>query len=118
MVQITDSRKIIKTTIILLFLAFIIGYSLFQAKKLIQGPLVYIQSPSDGSEIHDSNIEITGSAYNIAFMYLNGRKIYTDDKGYFNEDISLYPGHNVIELQAEDKFGRLTKRLIRIYRNI
>ncbi len=113
-----DGRITIKIVIVALIVISIGGYALFQARKLIEGPLVTIESPRDGSSTQEANLELTGSAYNIAFMYLNGRKIYTDDTGSFSEHLLLYPGNNVIELKAEDKFGRLTERLIRIYRNI
>ncbi len=80
--------------------------------------MITLQTPFDGAMTNDQNINITGSAHNIAFMYLDGRKIFTDDVGTFHENILLFPGNNVIELKAEDKFGRSTERWIRIYRNL
>ncbi len=37
------------------------------------------------------------------------RKIYTDKDGYFKEALVLENGYTVATLQAEDRYGRITK---------
>lgn len=113
-----DGRTTIKILTILLFIVCMSGYSLYQARKVIEGPMIRIASPYDGTSTSTSMIDIQGTSSNIAFMYLNGRKIFTNDAGEFNENILLFPGHNVIELRAEDKFGKTTEHTLTIYRTI
>lgn len=111
-----DGRTTLRLILICLVVISIAGYSLFQSRKLIEGPVLSVLMPYDGQTIETGHIDITGNAANIAFMYLNGRKIFTDDKGVFHENVLLFPGYNVIELKAEDKFGKSVERQIRIYR--
>jgi hypothetical protein len=51
-------------------------------------------------------VMLQGSAENIAFLSLNGRQIYTDKKGYFQETLVLENGYTVATVQAQDRYGR------------
>ena len=92
----------------------IIVYSLFQAHKLISGPIIDIYSPQNGATYNSPLIEIDGKARNISSINLNGRKIFTDKEGYFAEKLLLSPGYNIIELDAKDKFGKSTEKRLEL----
>lgn len=112
-----DGRTTI--TVVTVILAFIVigGYSLFQARKVIAGPVMNVTVPSDGTVVSTTSVNVSGEAKNVAFIYLNDRKIFTDDRGHFDEKVLLFPGNNVIVLRAEDRFGKLTERWINVYKN-
>lgn len=98
-----------------ILLAIIIaGYSVFQFQDLWRGPTISITNPRYGETISSPLTEIRGSAERIAFLYLNGRQIYTNPKGQFRETLLLSPGHNIITLSAEDKFGRTTQKQVEL----
>ena len=98
-----------------LFLGFIIVvYSLFQAQKLIRGPVIQIYSPENGATFNQALIEITGRAQNISYLNLDDRAIFTDKDGIFKEKILLSPGYNVIKLDARDKFKHYTEKRLEI----
>ena len=102
--------------LILLFLS-IGGYGLFQMRNLILGPVITLSTPSNGAAVSDSLIPIVGSTKNIAFISLNDRAIFIDEEGYFNEQVLLSYGYNILTLKARDKFGRETiKTLELIYK--
>ena len=92
----------------------IVGYSLFQAQKLIYGPIIDVYTPENGATYNQTLIEIEGRAKNISHINLNDRPIFTDKTGYFKEKILLSPGYNIIKLSAEDKFNKYTEKKLEI----
>ncbi len=101
---------------ILLFLLFgiVVAYSIFQAQKLISGPIIEVYSPKNGSTYSQTLIEVEGRAKNIAYLNMNDKPIFTDKTGYFKEKILLSPGYNVIKLDARDKFKKYTEKKLEI----
>ncbi len=92
----------------------IVGYTLFQAQKIIQGPVIEIYSPKDGTTFNQSLIQIEGRAKNIAYLNLNDKPIFTDKNGYFSEKLLLLPGYNIIKLDARDKFKKYTEKKLEL----
>jgi len=92
----------------------IIGYSLFQAQKILAGPVIEITTPQNGATYNSTLIEIDGRAENIAYLNLDDRKIFTDKDGNFSEKLLLSPGYNVVKLDAWDKFGKQTEKKLEL----
>jgi hypothetical protein len=103
------SKINLKLILIILAAAVLLGYFLYQARGYLFGPKIIIETPLAGEVIHDSYLEVKGQAKNIALLSLNGRQIFTDEKGNFDEGLLLAHGYNIIEITAQDKFGRITK---------
>ena len=95
----------------------IVGYAVFNSRLFIEGPQIIIERPANGSTITDSPlIKIKGRAYNIAYLKLNSKPIFTDEEANFSESLLLQPGYNIIQITAEDKFGRQkTNKLELVY---
>jgi hypothetical protein len=106
--------SILRTSIITLLGVIIVGYSLFQAQKLITGPVIDVYTPQNGATYSQTLIEIEGRAKNTAYINLNGRQIFTDKDGYFKEKLLLSPGFNIIKLDAKDKFKKYTEKNLEI----
>ncbi len=100
--------------LVLLLGLVILAYSAFQAEKLIRGPVINVYSPQNGSTFSKSLIEVEGLAKNIAYINLNGRKIFTDKNGYFKEKLLLSPGYNIIKLDAQDKFEQYEEKVLEV----
>ncbi len=92
----------------------IVGYSIFQAWKLISGPIIDIYTPQNGATYSQTLIEIEGRARNISYLNLNDRPIFTNKNGYFKEKLLLSPGYNIIKLDAKDKFKNYTEKRLEI----
>lgn len=92
----------------------IVGYSLFQAQKIIAGPVIDIYSPESGSTYNQILIEVTGKARNVAYINMNNHRIFTDIDGKFMEKLLLSPGYNIIKLDATDKFGKRTEKFLQV----
>ncbi len=107
-----NTLSTLRITAVTLLGLIIVGYSLFQAQKLLSGPIIDIYSPQNGATYSETLIEIEGRARNISYLNLNDRPIFTDKNGYFKEKLLLSPGYNVIKLDARDKFkAHIEKRL-------
>ncbi len=104
----------LRISLIVLLVLIIVGYSLFQAQKLLTGPVIDIYSPQNGATYSQALIEIEGRAKNIAYLNLNDRPIFTDGSGYFKEKLLLSPGYNVIKLDARDKFKKYTEKKLEL----
>ena len=105
-------RCLIKPLLVGLVIFLVIGYSGLKLKDLLTGPRVTINSPSDGQTIQKNFVNIQGKAERISQLYLNGKKIFTDEQGNFNEPYLLASGYNLLEIVANDQFGRqITKKL-------
>jgi len=99
---------------IALVILLIVGYGLFEARKLIEGPVIVIDSPTDGSATSSTGLVIAGSAQNIAFLTINDKPAFTDESGHFQELISPPPGVTVLTVAAVDRFGRRTSRSVEV----
>ncbi len=99
---------------IILLAVTVVGYSLFQAQKLIRGPIIDIYTPENGATYNQTLIQIEGRARNIAYLNLNDRPIFTDKNGYFSEKLLLSTGYNIIKLDARDKFKNYTEKRLEI----
>ena len=86
------------------------SYGYFRTKDLIAGPQIVIESPANGATLSLPFITISGYVKNIAFLTLNDRQIFVDEKGRIFEQLLLSPGYNIITLKARDRFGRVTKQ--------
>ena len=103
------SRLSIKFVLIVPVVLFLGIYFLYQARGFLIGPEIVIDSPRSGEIIHDSYLPVKGQAFNIASLSVNGRQIFIDERGVFNEGLLLARGYNIIEITASDKFGRISK---------
>ncbi len=101
-----DKQKYLGLGIITSILIVTIVYSGFKVKDIFSGPDIEIISPQVGEIAKQSFVSITGQAKRITKLYLNDRKIFTDDAGNFRESLLLASGYNVWEVRAEDNYGR------------
>ena len=109
-----NASSILKIALFALLALVIVVYSLFQAQKIINGPIIDISSPKDGATYTSPLIEVQGKAENVAYLSLDGRQIFTDKDGNFKENLLLAPGLNVIQLDGIDKFKSKTKKTIQV----
>ena len=106
-------RSLIISLLIICGVLILVSYVAFQARFLIQGPSVtLIDEPR--SVQNDKIINLKGHAYNIVKITLNGRQIFTDKSGYFDEALVLENGYTIATIAATDRYGR-EKDVVRQY---
>lgn len=99
----------IKLFLFLLLVGVLVGYFIFQGREYLVGPQIIIEFPKPAEVVSQSYVNVKGRAFNVSTLSLNGRQIFTDEKGLFNEGLLLARGYNIIEVAASDKFGRMKK---------
>ena len=109
-----NAKSLLRISIFSVLGLIIISYSLFQAQKIIRGPVIEVFKPENGAKYNQTLIEIEGRARNISYLNLNDRPIFTDKDGYFKEKLLLSPGYNIIKLDATDKFKARTEKKLEV----
>lgn len=104
----------LRITIVVIISLLILGYGLFQARNLINGPEINVLTPTNGENVTDSLVVVSGSTSNITRITLNDRQIFVDKQGKFIEKLLVPPGYTIIKLVAQDKFGRVTQKLVEL----
>ncbi len=90
----------------------VIGYGLFEGRRLIEGPQISIKTPSNGSATSSSAVIVSGTAQNISFLTINDAPAYTDESGHFAVTLSPPPGYNVFTVRGVDRFGRRASKQV------
>ena len=109
-------NRILKIKIALAIIIFMIigGYSLYEARNLIIGPVLSVKNPKNMAVLKSSLLDIQGETRNIVRIALNDRPIFVDKQGNFSEKILLSPGYNVVKLNVADKFGRVKEKILEV----
>ena len=100
----TSLKSTIKIVFLVLVVFFIGGYSLFEARNIIRGPVVEVFEPVSGTTTENPLVDIKGITQNTSAISLNDRPITIDKKGEFSEKLLLSPGYNIIKLAVSDRF--------------
>src|ERR1700741_787355 len=95
-------RRLVVIAVIVL----IVGYGLFEARKLLAGPDIAILAPKDGTGTSSVVVTVTGTAQNISFLTINNGPAYTDEGGKFVYRFSPPAGYTSVVVAATDRFGR------------
>ena len=106
-----------KHTLVITLFLLLTSYSLYQARFLIIGPQIWIEHPTDGQVVDQPLVTMRGKAKNIAWISLNDRPIFTDEKGRWSEKLIVSPGLSIMTVKARDHFGRETEKSISIIFN-
>ena len=92
----------------------IIGYGVYQMRNLISRPLIVVDSPLNGSSVGVPLITIRGQARRITKLFLNGEPLVPARAGWFESQLLLAEGYNIIRLNGEDRFGRQVKKKLEL----
>lgn len=90
----------------------LVGYGLFEARRIIAGPTIVITSPKNGSATSTQALVITGIAHNISFLTIDDKPAYTDGAGNFSLTLSPPTGYTVVTVAATDRFGRSNRKSV------
>jgi hypothetical protein len=101
---------------ILIFVVALTGYVFFQARALILGPQVSIESPRDGEVVTEEVVSVSGQSRDIAWIELNGRQIFTDQDGFWEEKLLVSSGASIMTVKARNRFGRIDEESVLIYK--
>lgn len=109
-------RPIILVKILaMLCVVFVLGiYFFYQSRTLLTGPQLTVDYPKNGQTLTGSFLVIKGRALNTSSVLVNGQSVLADGGGNFERKLLLAEGYNIIELTAEDKFGRIINKKLEV----
>lgn len=90
------------------------GYGLFEARRVLAGPQIVIDTPIDGTSTSSPLVTITGTAKNVSFLTINDKPSRTDQNHRFREVFAPPPGYTEVTVAATDRFGRRASDHVRI----
>ncbi len=90
----------------------IVGYAIFNTRFLIRGPEIVLENVEDSIVTEEKTLSLTGKILHSSFISINGRPIFIDENGNFNEKLLLSSGVSIIDIYAKDKFGKEVRRKI------
>jgi len=112
-----NAKSLIKIIVIIIVVTIVASYSYYQFKDLLNGPQIEIFYPENGITLSDPLLEISGKVKNISKITLNDRNIFITEEGNFKEDLLLLYGYNIIEIEAQDRFGKIKKEVLEVVYN-
>ena len=95
-----------KTLIGIMLCLFLVSYSLFAARGIIQNPRITIESPQNGAFIKTPTVSIRGNTNSLSSLTINGSVVPLHENNTFSNVIVLKEGYNIVVFEAEDRFGR------------
>ncbi|PIS13529.1 MAG: hypothetical protein COT67_01335 [Candidatus Tagabacteria bacterium CG09_land_8_20_14_0_10_41_14] len=109
-----NARFILKISLFVIIAGVLSVYFFHQTRAYFLGPKIVIESPEQGGVFEKSLILIKGRVFNTSNVLLNGCPVLSDSFGNFEENLLLARGYNIIEITAEDKFGREEKQKLEV----
>jgi uncharacterized protein YfaP (DUF2135 family) len=94
------------------FFLIILGYAYFEARGILFGPTIQVSQTVE--QVSTPYIELTGTTTHIATLSMNGQSVPVTEQGAFDIPYALSPGYNRIVLDATDKYGHSTQKVIQI----
>ena len=109
-----EGRRLLRLLSISAVVTIIIGYGLFEARYVIEGPQVKVFTPHNGDVATSSRITVEGVAKNTTDISLNGGSIFIDEQGHFSDSLLLSPGYTILTIVAHDRFGREVRKTLEL----
>lgn len=104
-------RNILLGTAIAVFM----GYLFFQLQGFFFSSYLEVFSPQDGAHLKNSHVKVEGRASGVSFLTIDGRKIFSDDNGFFEEELILPYGLHIITITGEGRFGKTFQEKRMVY---
>jgi len=76
--------------------------------------VIQVFEPKNGEMLTSPLINIKGKAQNISYINMNGRQIFVNEGGIFDEKYIMAKGRNIITIEAKDRFDRMERKILDI----
>lgn len=107
--------KILMNIIILIVVVVIVGYLGAQLWSLSSPPELELLYPEDNFTTESRFVKILGRVEEGALLMLNDQEITGGEDGWFEVDIDLNKGLNVIKIEAKKSYGRTRTEYLRVF---
>lgn len=97
-----------------LFLIAVLFYGFFAARGVIFPPKLKILSPKNYSTLNSTKVKVSGITDPSLTLWVGGKNVQSDESGFFEEILYIYPGYNEIGIRVQNKFGRESKKILKL----
>lgn len=104
--------KTIKISAICLVVTIMLSYIAFNIYQTVAPPPLEIFHPKEDLETHEQIIQVKGQSDKEAHVTINNQEIILDAEGFFEEDVTLRSGLNLLVISAKKRHG-LEKKIVR-----
>lgn len=97
-------------SIILVCLIFfaVAAFLIFQYRAAIFNPGLFVEYPLENQTVNSVNITVKGKTDPNSTLSIDNKDVSVKSDGTFKKVITVFPGNAVINIRAENKFGRVT----------
>ena len=106
--------KLLKSFVIILAVVVVVGYLGWQVWSLLSPPELKLVYPADNYVTVNKSVKILGKTEEGVGLSLNDKEIAAEGDGWFEVDIDLNKGLNVIKIEAKKSYGRSRVEYLRI----
>lgn len=92
--------------LVFVVLVILIGYGLYEALPILEGPRISLTSPINGQSFPGGIVPISGISRHTQDLTFNGAPLLIDQKGAFATTLVLPPGGAILTFTATDRFGK------------
>lgn len=112
---IRNPRKIVFTSIGIIFFILVIIFAYGRFGRYINGPVVLEISLQDFQSIENNYLVVSGMVSNVQNMSINGRVLDLDKDQHFSESLVVPPGMSTVDIVLFDAFGKQRSYSYTIY---
>ena len=84
---------------------------------ILTPPRLLVEEPVSNLVTNQSFVEVAGMVEPESNLEINGTQVLADLQGRFSETVDLQPGVNIIEVVAEKRHGKQTKKYLQVVVN-
>jgi cytoskeletal protein RodZ len=112
--SITVTPKVLTLVLFVVFVGIGFAYFYREVGKFSAAPRLVIVQPAGNSSIEGNSVDVVGITDKDTKVSINGQPVFVDEKGEFNETISLSQGINELEVKSENRFGNEAAKKVRV----
>jgi cytoskeletal protein RodZ len=94
--------------ILAVFFVFTIGYIFWQVSAAFSPPEIILTSPTDDLALNQASVMVSGHTEINVDLTINGQTVYPNEEGYFDQEISLKEGLNIIQVRVVNGMGKIS----------
>jgi len=98
--------QLLRNAIIGVLITACLVYLIFLLQRIFEPPVLIIAFPPDNFTTFDIRLVIQGQSEPETDIKINNQNVLADNQGYFEREVYLQQGLNIIEVTSEKKYSR------------
>ncbi|OGY43924.1 MAG: hypothetical protein A2729_01215 [Candidatus Buchananbacteria bacterium RIFCSPHIGHO2_01_FULL_39_14] len=116
-VHLIVTPKLIRSILIGFLVVACLVYLGWKIVAILTPPRLLVEEPVSNLVTNQSFVEVAGMVEPESNLEINGTQVLADLQGRFSETVDLQPGVNIIEVVAEKRHGKQTKKYLQVVVN-